>query len=362
MTDLEKARVDINQIDEQMAELFCKRMEAAKKVAEYKMKNGLPIFDPSREDILIKKNISYIENEELIPFYMGFIRSTIKVSKDYQSFLTNGMKVAIGGEPGAFADIVSHRVFPSAVSVYYPDHKSAYRSVENGECSCALLPIENSFNGDVGNVMDMLFFGKLYISGIYEAEIVQNLLGVKGSDISQIKKVISHPQALGQCAEYIENHSFETEDALSTSLAAKKVAQMGDPSIAAIGSEEAAAQFGLYNLESKINKSNVNTTRFAVLTPYKKSDDPGDERFVMLFTVKDSAGALGEAVSIIGKHKFNLRSLKSRPTKELLWNYYFYVEGEGNIGSEEGKAMLSELAEYCSTLRVVGSFKKETQV
>lgn len=353
---LESAREVINDVDKKIAELFERRMDAVRAVAQYKIENGIPIEDSAREELLIKRNCTYIKDETYLPFYISYQRHVMKVSKDFQRQLSSGMRIAFCGEPGAFAENVAKRIFPQANTVPYPDFKSAYRSVENGECGLAFLPIENSFNGDVGSVMDLAFFGKLYISGIYGAEIVQNLLAQNGARLSDIKKVISHPQALGQCAPYIEKHGFETEEAVSTSSAAKLVSELKRKDVAAIASKEAAELFGLSTLESHINESGSNSTRFAVFTPYERKSGNTVSSFVLLFTVRDSAGALGEAVSVIGKHGFNLRALKSRPTKELVWNYYFYAEGDGNIESKEGKLMLDELGKYCNTIKIVGSF------
>ena len=126
--------------------------------------------------------------------------------------------------------------------------------------------------------------------------------------------------------------------------------------------KEAAEKFGLQILESHINESNQNSTRFAVFSRSEKAHLATDNHFIMLFTVNNAAGSLGKAISVIGEHGFNLKALKSRPTKELVWDYYFYAEGEGNIGSEQGKKMLSELAKCCSNLKILGSFEKEVKV
>ncbi|MBO7217499.1 MAG: chorismate mutase [Clostridia bacterium] len=362
MSELKAARELINKVDKEMARLFEARMDAAKTVAAYKKENGLPIDDFSREKEIIERNSSYIENEEYRSYYVNFLRNNIKLSKDLQHRLVEGMTVAYSGVEGAFANIAARRIFPDARCLPYADFKAAYKAVEKGECDCVILPIENSFNGDVGNVLDLAFFGSLYINGVYEAEVVQNLLTVKGATLSDIKKVISHPQALGQCASYIENHGFEVEEAVNTAVAAKTVAEIGDKSIAAIGSAAAAQQFGLEVICEKINDSGVNTTRFAVFSRSNRTPTPNDDRFIMLFTVNNSAGSLGEAISVIGKHSFNLRALKSRPTKDLVWNYFFYVEGEGNINSPEGKFMLEQLKTCCSNLKIVGSFEKEIHI
>lgn len=359
MNDLEKARQTINQVDREMADLFCKRMEAAKTVAEYKRLHGMQVTDAAREAEVIKRNSKYIENEDLRSYYINFLRSNMEISKNYQHRILEGMRVAFSGVEGAFANIAANKVFPDAIAVPYPDFKSAYDSVVGGECDCVILPIENSFNGDVGQVMDLAFFGSLYINGVYDIGVVQNLLAVSGTSIDDITTVISHSQALGQCAEYIKKHGFKTEEAVNTAVAAKLVAESGRRDIAAIASDEAAVKFGLKKLEAHINSSGSNTTRFAVFSRTAKLPSSVDNHFIMLFTVTNEAGSLGKAISIIGENGFNLRALKSRPTKELIWSYYFFVEGEGNINGEKGKKMLEELKTQCSELRVLGSFEKE---
>lgn len=362
MSELQNARETINQVDKEMARLFELRMDAVKQVAAYKKENGLPIDDFGREDEIVKRNAEYIGNGEYRAYYVNFLKNNIKLSKDMQHKLLEGMKVAYSGVEGAFANIAAKRIFPDANCMPYSDFKSAYRAVEKGECDCVILPIENSFNGDVGSVLDLVFFGSLYINGVYEAEVVQNLLGVKGTVLTDVKKVISHSQALGQCASFIEKHGFETENAVNTAVAAKYVSEMGRKDVAAIGSIEASRQFGLEVISGHINDSNTNTTRFAIFSRSNRQPSAADDRFIMLFTVKNAAGSLGKAISVIGQHGFNLRALKSRPTKELIWDYFFYVEGEGNINSWQGKAMLEQLKDCCSNLKIVGSFEKEIHI
>ncbi len=359
MTDLEKARQAINNIDKQMAELFVERMNAAKTVAEYKKLHGLQVVDPVREAENIKRNSELVEDENLKSYYINFLQKNMEISKIYQHRLLEGMRVAFSGVEGAFANIAANKVFPDALAVPFPDFKSAYNSVVEGESDCVILPIENSFNGDVGQVMDLAFFGSLYINGIYNISVVQNLLANKDADLEGIKTVISHPQALGQCAEYISRHGFERQEAVNTAVAAKIVAESGRRDIAAIASDEAASKYGLKKLEGNINESNNNTTRFAVFSRTAKTPSKADNNFIMLFTVSNEAGSLGKAISIIGDNGFNLKVLKSRPTKELVWSYYFFVQGEGNINSPEGKKMLSELKSKCSEIKVIGCFEKE---
>ena len=359
MTDLEKAREGINEVDKKMASLFEERMKYCKTVAMYKKDHGLQIYDAQRERQIINANSNLINDEEIKSYYVSYLQNSMDISKRYQQKLIEGMKVAYSGVEGAFANIAAKKIFPDTIALAYPDFKSAYESVVNGECDCVVLPIENSYNGDVGQVMDLAYHGPLFINGIYDVSVVQNLLAVKGTTMDQIKKVISHQQALGQCAEYIKKHGFETVEAVNTAVAAKEVAELGRNDIAAIASDEAAEKYGLKKLEAHINTSGSNTTRFAVFSRTMKAVSQKDDHFIMLFTVSNEAGALSNAISIIGENGYNLKSLKSRPTKDLVWSYYFFVEGEGNINTENGKKMLEKLSEKCSQIKIIGSFERE---
>ncbi len=359
MDELKKARDTINEVDREMATLFARRMEAAKEVARYKKAHALQITDPAREEEVIERNSAYIADETLRAYYVSFLRHNMELSKSLQRRMLDGMRVAYSGVEGAFANIAALRAFPDAIAVPYPDFRAAYEAVENSECDCVILPVENSSNGDVGQVMDLAFFGSLHINGIYDIDVIQNLVALPGTRLEDIKEVLSHPQALGQCADYIHRHGFTATQVVNTAVAAKQVAESGRHDIAAIASEEAAEKYSLQKIESHINGANVNTTRFAVFSRAAKTETERDNQFVMLFTVTNEAGSLGRAISVIGEHGFNLRALKSRPNKELAWSYYFYAEGEGNINTQEGQAMLDELRGYCNSIRVIGSFEKE---
>lgn len=361
---LKEARKIINEVDEKMAELFCKRMKAAEMVAEYKKEHGLKIFDAAREEEVIKRNSSRIESKELREYYVNFLKNNMAVSRAYQDRLMSGMKVAYSGTEGAFAHIATCKLFPSARKVAYNDFSKAYQAVVDGECDVALLPVENSYNGEVGQVTDLMFSGPLYVNGMMELAVSQDLLAIPGATVDDIKQVLSHPQALGQCADYIRQKGFVQLEYTNTALAAKQVAERGDKSLAAIASAEAAEIFGLSVLEKNINASRSNTTKFAVFSRAENrhtSKEMGVHT-ILLFTVRNEAGALAKAIEIIGKHGFNMRMLRSRPMKELLWQYYFYVEAEGNIHTDEGKEMIEELKGYCDKLKSVGTYIKEDNI
>ncbi len=358
---LNEARKIINEVDAKMAELFVKRMEAVGMVYEYKKNFGLPVLDQQRENAVIEKNAELVEDEILKGYYIDYIKNVMEISRAYQYRMQRGLKVAYSGVEGAFAHIAAGRIFPEGNCVSCRDFKAAYDSVVNGENDVVVLPIENSYAGEVGQTIDLIFSGSLFINGIYELEIHQNLLGIPEATVEDVKKVISHPQALSQCHDYIELRNLETEESNNTALAAKSVAEAKDKSLGAIASVETAKIYGLKVLEANINKSGENTTRFAVLSRVK-SDSPALTNSVLMFTVKHEAGSLANAISIIGKYGYNMTALRSRPLKKHSWQYYFYIEIDGSTETIEGKLMLDKLSQVCAKLKVAGTFAPRVEI
>lgn len=360
MEKLLKAREIINETDKEIAKLFEKRMEAVRLVAEYKMERGLPVFDGGREQQVIKNNLQNIENEEIKEYYVPFLKQTMEISKRFQHRILEGVNVAYSGVEGAFAHIAAGKIFPDGNRISYPDFKAAYDAVEKGECDCAVLPIENSRAGEVGQVIDLLFSGTLYVNGIYSLDIHHNLIGLPGTKESDVKKVISHQQALDQCASYIRNQGFKSENCENTARAAQFVADKGDLELAAIASRETASLYGLSVIRENVNEASDNTTRFVVVSRTLCTEKR--DHSIIVFTVPDEAGALAHAINVIGHHGYSMRSIKSRAMKNLMWTYYFYVELNGDLQSKRGKYMLDELSECCDRLKMIGTFKDNCKI
>ena len=361
MDKLQEARLQINEIDKDMAELFERRMQAARVIAEYKKERGLQIYDAKREQAVIEKNSAFIKDCDIRSYYVRFLQDEMAVSKQYQEHVISGVKIAYSGIEGAYANIAAKKIFPYGKLLSYRDFRAAYEAVERGDCDCCVLPIENSYAGEVGQVMDMMFQGSLYVNGIYTLRIAHHLLGVPGAGVKDIKTVVSHPQALAQCAEYIRRHGYETVEYANTAKAAKAVIEGGDTTVAAIASAETARLYGLEMLDHDINESAVNSTRFAVFSRVenKNINTSGDSRFMLMFTVKNEAGALAQALNVLSSYGFNMRALRSRPMKDLAWEYYFYIEAEGDETGQNGADMLRHLALHCDMLKVVGHYSEE---
>ncbi len=275
------------------------------------------------------------------------------------------MKVSYSGIEGSFASIAASLICPDAERISYRTFQEAYAAVEEDICETAILPIENSYAGEVGQVTDLMFQGDLVVAGVYELPVVHYLMGIKGSSADQIRTVISHPQALEQCSAYIHTHGFLTQPSENTARAAKETAQRADRSVAAIASRLTAKLYDLTILAEQINDSPDNTTRFAV---FKKADQvlrkmgnscynvEDNVNSILMFTVQHASGTLARALSVLSDFGYNMRMIRSRPLKNRNWEYYFYTEVEGNLFTDKAKQMLSGLQYECGELKVLGTY------
>lgn len=353
--DINDLRKEIDKIDDEMLKLFLERMDVVKEVALYKKENFLPITDKEREKTIKEKKSEKVEKEEIKKYYVNFLDDIINISKRYQNEILKGVKIAYAGKKGAFAYFGIKNYFGECEPVNFLDFKEAYEAVENGECEYAFLPIENNDAGEVGRVQDLLFSGSLYIVGIYEMPIDQTLIGIKGSNINDIKVVYSHPQALSQTNEYIINHNFKTIETNSTSDALDLVKEKNDKTLACIGCKDAATLYDLEVLDSKINEKRNNSTRFAIFSRVLTKNKINNN-FIITFTVKNESGALAKALGIISSYDYNMRCIRSRPRKELMWSYYFYAEIIGDVFTKNGEEMLKALQTCCDNLKIAGVY------
>ena len=183
------------------------------------------------------------------------------------------MKIAYSGIEGAFAHVVARRLFPNDIHVGFDGFRKTYEALLSDECDLAVLPVKNSYAGPVKEVEGILAEGKLNIDSEYTLPIVQNLLGVRGSRIGDIKKVISQIKALEQCDGYIKEHGYEVIEAANTAMAAREVTRMQNMSVAAIASLEVAAIYGLKVLDEHINERDDNQTEFVVVSRIEDKKD-----------------------------------------------------------------------------------------
>ena len=268
---------------------------------------------------------------------------------------TKRKKIAFCGSAGSFSEIAVKKLFPDGERIPSGSFKEAYAKTVRGETDATVLPLENSYAGEVATVADELYKGSLFVQDVCAMKVVQNLIGVKGSSLSSIKTVVSHPQALSQCADFITAHGYRELSSENTAFAAKAVAEAGDKTMAAIASKDCAEAYGLCVLAEDIAATSENATRFAVLEKERPNYRENDQ-LILLFAVKDESGALASSLSVIADHGYNLKSIHSRPLKEKAWHYYFYAEAERPSGTASEDALLADMEKHCTGVKIAGRF------
>ncbi|HBB10027.1 MAG TPA: bifunctional chorismate mutase/prephenate dehydratase [Faecalibacterium sp.] len=356
MDALEQARAEIDTVDAQLAALFERRMAAVLQVAEYKRAHGLPIYDAAREAAVLEKAAARIQQPALRPYYKDHVQHMMDLAKQYEAAVLGRNRAAYQGVEGAFAHIALKALFPHAEAVSYSTWDEVFEAVASGEAAHGVVPFENSHAGDVSAVLDLCYnHPELWVVDVYDLPISQNLLVLPGTQLSQLRTVYSHQQAIAQSETFLKQFRLPATAMANTAMAAKFVAESKDPTKAAIASAETAALYGLEILVPNINTDGDNTTRFIVLSREKPT---AGSRFSLLFTVDNKPGKLAEVIQVIGASGFNMESIKSRPMPHVPFEYYFYVELVGDAAAGETAALLRELDRTCRTVRLLGVYTK----
>ena len=356
MDALEQARAEIDTVDAQLAALFERRMAAVLQVAEYKRAHGLPIYDAARETAVLEKAAARIQQPALRPYYKDHVQHMMDLAKQYEAAVLGQSRAAYQGVEGAFAHIALKALFPHAEAVSYSTWDEVFEAVAAGEAAHGVVPFENSHAGDVSAVLDLCYnHPELWVVDVYDLPISQNLLVLPGTQLSQLRTVYSHQQAIAQSETFLKQFRLPATAMANTAMAAKFVAESKDPTKAAIASAETAALYGLEILVPNINTDGDNTTRFIVLSREKP---PAGNRFSLLITVDNKPGKLAEVIQVIGASGFNMESIKSRPMPHVPFEYYFYVELVGDAAAGETAALLRELDRTCRTVRLLGVYTK----
>ena len=356
MDALEQARAEIDTVDAQLAALFERRMAAVLQVAEYKRAHGLPIYDAAREAAVLEKAAARIQQPALRPYYKDHVQHMMDLAKQYEAAVLGRNRAAYQGVEGAFAHIALKALFPHAEAVSYSTWDEVFEAVASGEAAHGVVPFENSHAGDVSAVLDLCYnHPELWVVDVYDLPISQNLLVLPGTQLSQLRTVYSHQQAIAQSETFLKQFRLPATAMANTAMAAKFVAESKDATKAAIASAETAALYGLEILVPNINTDGDNTTRFIVLSREKPTVG---NRFSLLFTVDNKPGKLAEVIQVIGASGFNMESIKSRPMPHVPFEYYFYVELVGDAAAGETAALLRELDRTCRTVRLLGVYTK----
>lgn len=358
MNQLEKNRQLIDEIDTEIAELYERRMNAVKEILAYKKEHRLPILDVNREKDVIAKNVQRIKNAEYAKPYEDFLQKMMKNSRDYQQSLLSQDIVAYAGIKGSFAQLASQRLFPGSPVKQYERFDDVFQAVINRQAQYGVLPLENTNSGIVGAVLDGLFTYPVYVSVMADQKIDQCLLGVPGATLKDIEQVYSKDEALSQSRQFLRQLNAETIAYPNTAVAAQYVANENDIHKAAIGARENAQLYNLEVLANNVTDTNTNTTRFIVISRQPQTE--GD-RFSILFTTSHTSGALAKIIEIIAKYGLNMDNIQSRPRHDKPFEYYFFIEMEGDSQSENTRQCLDEIKENCEAYKFLGVYPVLTQ-
>jgi prephenate dehydratase len=267
------------------------------------------------------------------------------------------MKVAFQGEAGAYSEQALLGHFGSVETLPCESFEDVFDAVNAGKCQSAMIPIENSLAGSIHQNYDLLLRNELQIVGEFSLRVRHCLITIPGVDRQDLRKAISHPQALGQCAGFLRSHGMQAEQVYDTAGSVKLLKESGARDTAAIASRRAAELYGMHILEEGIEDNPENYTRFLAIQKEPKAFQ-GEAKTSIVFTLKNVPGALFKAMSVFALRDIDLTKIESRPLQGSPWEYLFYIDFIGSTQDEPARRALEHLGEYAVMLRVLGSYPR----
>ena len=304
----------------------------------------------------IKKQLE-ISIEKL---YMDDLGLLAGIEKGLNVQKINNPKVGYQGTKGSFSEEAAESYFKNSEALYsrYDEFEDVMEALTRGEIDYGVLPIENSYTGEVIEVYDLIRKYKLYIIGEEIVRVTHHLVGLEDSKIEDIKEVYTHPQALGQCQKYLKNHPQMMQiPYANTAMAAKYISEIQDPSKVAICSERAARLYNLHILQKEINTKSNNFTRFIILSKTMQITSECD-KVSIVFTTKHTSGALYNILSHFAYNGLNLLKIQSRPHSEKSWHYFFFVDLEGHLEDANMLIALGKVSKESEYFSILGGYKQ----
>ena len=375
--DLEQLRAEIDQIDQQMVELFKARMEAAGQVAAYKKEHGLPVLDAGRERTLLNK-VSQQAGEELADYAQSVYRTLLSASRSYQnakiggeSTVYQGIRAALSSTPnlfpqrptvacqgieGAYSQIACDRLFKAPTIMYFQTFDHVFKAVESGMCQYGILPIENSTAGSVKAVDARMLRHNFSLVRSARLKVSHNLLVKRGTKLEDIREIYSHEQAIQQCGAFLAGlKGVKVTVVENTAMAAKLVADSSRNDVAALSSRFCAEHYGLQILQENVQDQDSNYTRFICISK-KPEIYPGADRTSLMMTLPHKPGSLYNVLAKFYALNINLQKLESRPLPGREFEFMFYFDLEASIYAPEVERLFRDLEGDSEQLRYLGSY------
>jgi chorismate mutase/prephenate dehydratase len=366
--DLSTLRDRIDDVDRKIIALIAERLRIVEEVALAKLDAASPFRDREREERLLLRLREHATDAGIDPHEIERLyRVVMDMSVAHQEATVRAradapLRIAYQGVEGSYSHLAAQRRYAGraggALLTGHDSFRSAAESVLHGAADLALLPIENTTAGSINETYDLLADGRLHITGEVVASIEHCLLALPGVKLDDIRIVISHPQALAQCQAFFAQHPhLAPKPELDTAGSARRVAQTGDRTLAAIASAAAAKTYGLAILAEGIQTSAGNATRFVEIG-LRPAPVPEDARAKtsLLIALSDRPGALGEVLMRFAAQGLSLTKLESRPIPHAPFTYRFYVDVLGHVASAPFQAVLDEIRPLTAELHVLGTY------
>lgn len=377
--DIKELRSIIDETDNEICDLFKKRMDAAYKIAQYKMEHDLPVLAPVREREILSR-LSVRAGDELETYVRTLYNTIFDLSRSYQTRLMGKegesykkiletaentekvfpkrASVACQGREGAYSQLAAERLFSSPGIVYNSTFEGVFKAVESGLCEFGVLPLENSTAGSVNAVYDLLIKHDVSIVRSVRIKVAHSLLALPGAKLSEITRIYSHEQAISQCSSFLSTlKGVSVIPFANTAAAAEAVSQSQDKKCAAISSRFCAELYGLQTLSESVQNQDNNYTRFICFTK-KPRIYPGADRTSFMIVIPNKAGSLFRVLSKFNAIGINMLKLESRPIPERDFESMFYFDVEESVNSPEFAELIAELESSCEKFKYLGSYSE----
>lgn len=377
--ELEQLRGQIDQIDDKIIALFKERMQVSDKIALVKKEHDMPTLAPGRERALLAR-VAEEAGEEFADYTESLFRTIMAASRSYQN-IRSGKKsavyesvkealentpqlfpqramVACQGIEGAYSQIACDSIFKSPSIMYFKSFDNVFKAVESGMCQYGILPIENSTAGSVNTIYDLMLRHNFSIVRSARLKVSHNLLAKYGTKLSDVKEIFSHEQAINQCAAFLAGmKGVKVTVVENTAVAAKMVAESGDPGVAALSSRFCAEHYGLQTLQANVQDQDNNYTRFICISK-KPEIYPGADRTSFMMIISHKPGSLYNVLSKFYALGINLRKLESRPLPDREFEFMFYFDIESSVYAPEMEKLFLDLESESEEFRYLGTYNE----
>ena len=375
--DLNELRSQIDGIDDELVQLFCRRMEVAEQIAEYKRQNDLPILVPAREREKLR-DISQKAGSDMANYARVLYSMIFELSRSHQSkcnlvsgelhkkildsientpkLFPQAPMVACQGVEGAYSQIACEKIFKSPMIMYFKNFEGVFTAIEQGLCQYGILPIENSTAGSVKKVYDLMIRHDFSIVRTFRLKVDHNLLAKPGTKKEDIKVIYSHEQAINQCSEFLSDFKgVRIVPVENTAVAAQMAA--AEEGAAALSSRGCAELYGLANLAASVQDKGNNHTRFICISKNLEIY-PGADKTSIMMVLPHRPGSLYRTMARLFTLGINVTKLESRPIPDREFEFMFYFDLETSIYSEEFVQLMCELEDLCEEFKYLGSYSE----